>query len=181
MDTVMIEPLTTGDKVVNNNDSTDYLDSQLKIAQHEEDSDACFDEYQYGDGDDGQGCPDLDTSMKECLEIFRLYLNNRFEEANKMASKWEKHSIYYTLIKSLMSFLPAFLMIEKAEVESCRRQLSRSLSLVNRKRKQNSIVESLSSFMWKVNYDDFTEEEVHAELIFAEIKLFYMMLAFVEK
>ncbi|CAG2181634.1 unnamed protein product, partial [Oppiella nova] len=51
-------------------------------------------------------------------------------------------------------------------------------NLCQKFRKSLSITSSVSKYLWKPNYNDYTEEEIHAELIHAENLLITALLTF---
>ena len=58
--------------------------------------------------------------------------------------------------------------------------LSQACDTINRFRKKTTLVDSLGKMLRKPDYDTYTDMEVHAELVFAEILLLKATLTFCE-
>lgn len=89
-------------------------------------------------------------------------------------------SMYHALGNSVFSFLQAMLTFEQQHIAEASDALKKSLTVCNKYRKKNSLGESLGKIVKKPNYDQYTEEECHAELCYAESLLLKALLTFME-
>lgn len=88
--------------------------------------------------------------------------------------------MYHAVGYAVFSFLEAILTFEHERIVAASKALKHSLVVCGRLRKKNSIGESLGKMVKKINYDQYTEEEAHAELCHAECLLLKAMLTFME-
>ena len=58
--------------------------------------------------------------------------------------------------------------------------LEQALITIGRFRKKSSVISNLGRFFWQINYCDFTDLEVHAELCFAEVLLLQSVLNLIQ-
>lgn len=89
-------------------------------------------------------------------------------------------SMYHAVGHSVFAFLEAMLTFEHDHIVNAIKALKSSLIVCNKFRKRNTIGESLGKMVKKNNYDQYTEEEAHAELCYAECLLLRAMLTFME-
>lgn len=90
------------------------------------------------------------------------------------------NSMYHAVGYSVFSFLEAVLTFEHQRVACASKALKHSLVVCGKYRKKNTIGESLGKMVKKANYDQYTEEEAHAELCHAECLLLKALLTFME-
>lgn len=88
--------------------------------------------------------------------------------------------MYHAVGHSVFAFLEAMLTFEHDHIVNAIKALKSSLIVCNKFRKKNTIGESLGKMVKKNNYDQYTEEEAHAELCYAECLLLRAMLTFME-
>lgn len=89
-------------------------------------------------------------------------------------------SMYHALGHSVFAFLEAILTFENEHIVEAVKALKHSLVVCNRYRKKNTIGESLGKIVKKINYEQYTEVEAHAELCHAECLLLKSILTFME-
>jgi hypothetical protein len=123
---------------------------------------------------------DLDKALNEAKISIDYFFNNRFEEAHSMLKPYAHCSMYHAVGNSVFSFLEAMLTFEQQHINEALDALKLCLNVCNRYRKKNTITESIGKTFKKINYDQYTELEVHAELCSAEALLLKAMLTFVE-
>lgn len=119
---------------------------------------------------------DLIADINESKEILKLFLNNKHEEAAKRVTARAEKSIYSALALGTLHFLKAFVTFDPTDIAAAVATLKRSTALCNRRRKKVS----LKSKMGKKNYNSYTEEEVHAELCYAECLLIRGVITFIQ-
>lgn len=88
--------------------------------------------------------------------------------------------MYHSLGTCVFAFLEAMLTFEQEHIAHASESLKKCLNVCNRYRKKTTITESIGKMVKKQNYDSYTEEEVHAELCYAESLLLKAMLTFME-
>lgn len=141
------------------------------------------DESDFVDAD--ENLPPLGKDFAATIEDARLavhyFFNNDFLQARKILEPHSKTSMYHALGVSVFEFLEAFLTFEPQQIEKASLALRQTRDVCNKYRHKNSITRTLGKMVGtRTNYDSFTEEQVHAELCFAEGLLLKAMLSFVE-
>ncbi|KAJ8950273.1 hypothetical protein NQ318_021128 [Aromia moschata] len=102
---------------------------------------------------------------------------DEFQDAEDISSNV---SMYHSMGHSVFLFLEAILTFERQSIVNASRALKQSLIICNKFRKKNTIGESLGKMVKKTNFEQYTEEEAHAELCHAECLLLKSMLTFME-
>lgn len=123
---------------------------------------------------------DLDTAIMEAKKAIHYFFNNDFDEARKLLEPWANSSIYHSLGTSVFAFLEAILTFEQKHIEKASETLKQCMSVCSKHRKHVSITQNIGKMVKKINYDAYTNEEVHAELCYAEFLLLKSMLTFME-
>ncbi|GBM98299.1 Tetratricopeptide repeat protein 39B [Araneus ventricosus] len=122
------------------------------------------------------GLPSLDESIKEAKLSLDLFLQNKFAAALDSLVPWSHISTYHALGKGTMLFMQALLTMESKEIEKAAEALKQAVDVCQRKRKKHTV----SRVIRRPDYNLYTEEEVHAELCYAECLLLTAVLTFVE-
>lgn len=123
---------------------------------------------------------DLRTSIEECTMALNLVLNNKFSEALDLLKPWSKDSMYHALGYSSILVMQATMTFEHKDIQTGMATIKEALQTCQRFRKRNSVVESISSLMSKQSADSLKEEEMHAEICYAESLLQKATLTFVQ-
>ncbi|KAM9329017.1 tetratricopeptide repeat protein 39B-like [Gastrophryne carolinensis] len=123
---------------------------------------------------------DLRSAIEECSLALNLFLNNRFSDALELLRPWAKESMYHALGYSTILVLQAAMTFEPQDIQLGISTMKEALHTCQRFRKRNSVVESLSNLMSKQTGDQLSEEEMHAELCYAECLLQKAVLTFVQ-
>uniref|UniRef100_A0A4W3JUK4 Tetratricopeptide repeat protein 39B n=1 Tax=Callorhinchus milii TaxID=7868 RepID=A0A4W3JUK4_CALMI len=105
--------------------------------------------------------PRLWNSIPQCLRRFLPFL----------LQGRSKTSMYHALGYSTMHAMQAAMTFEQQDILSAIATMKEALHTCQRYRKKNSVVESLSSLVSKQGTDQLTEEEMHAEMCYAECLL----------
>ncbi|KPP64569.1 tetratricopeptide repeat protein 39B-like, partial [Scleropages formosus] len=122
---------------------------------------------------------DLKTSLEECTIALNLVLNNRFSEALDLLKPWAKDSMYHALGYSSILVMQAAMTFEHKDIQTAMATIKEALQTCQRFRKRNTVVESISSLVSK-QADSLKEEEMHAEICYAECLLQKATLTFVQ-
>ncbi|UXI18046.1 hypothetical protein NH340_JMT03989 [Sarcoptes scabiei] len=124
---------------------------------------------------DGLG-PSLEESLIDIDRLLHMALDNRFHEAYEGTTKWAECSLYHALGRCTLSFLKGCLTLERDEIQIALENLRNSL-VVCEKFKRHS---SLTRYVWRPNYNNYTDVEIHSELCYAETLLMIALLTFLE-
>ncbi|CAL8082014.1 unnamed protein product [Orchesella dallaii] len=146
-------------------------------------SDSDCDEEAFHDASEDIARPeamDLPCAIDEAKLAMDLFMNNKFDEARTLIRPWARTSMYHALGHGTFQFLEAVLTFEPQHIEAASESLEQSVEVCNRYRKKTTVYESIGKIMKKTNYDALSEEEIHAELCYAECLLLRAVLTFVE-
>ncbi|XP_072373159.1 tetratricopeptide repeat protein 39B isoform X3 [Scyliorhinus torazame] len=114
---------------------------------------------------------DLKSALDECNIALSLFLSNKFSEALDLLRPWSKNSMYHALGYSTMHAMQAAMTFEQHDILAAIGTMKDALQTCQRFRKKNSVVESLSHLVSRQDSDRLTEEEMHAEMCYAECLL----------
>ncbi|GFO11311.1 tetratricopeptide repeat protein 39b [Plakobranchus ocellatus] len=128
----------------------------------------------------GPSIMDLDSSISEADLALAMFFNNRFTEARDRMQPWVDQSMYHALGYGTILYIQAVMTFDMADIETAIEAIKKSVIMCNRLRKKTSIISSITKMNSKVNYDEFTEEEIHAELCYAECLLIRAFLTFIQ-
>ncbi|XP_063042670.1 tetratricopeptide repeat protein 39B-like [Engraulis encrasicolus] len=123
---------------------------------------------------------DLQTSIEECTMALNLVLNNKFSEALDLLKPWAKDSMYHALGYSSILVMQAAMTFEHSDIQAAMTTIKDALQTCQRFKKRSSVVGSLSSLVTKQSPDNLKEEEMHADLCYAECLLQKATLTFVQ-
>ncbi|XP_030050019.1 tetratricopeptide repeat protein 39B isoform X3 [Microcaecilia unicolor] len=123
---------------------------------------------------------DLTCSLEECTMALNLFLNNKFSEALNLLRPWSKDSMYHALGYSTILVMQAMMTFEQQDIQTGMSTMKEALQTCQRFRKKNSVVESLSNLVTRQMGEQFSEEEMHAEICYAECLLQKASLTFVQ-
>ncbi|XP_040002273.1 tetratricopeptide repeat protein 39B-like isoform X2 [Xiphias gladius] len=124
---------------------------------------------------------DLETALKECSTALDLFLNNRFADALAFLKPWKSQSMYHAMGYSSMLVMQAGMTFDPKDMDAAMMSLNESLQTCQRFRKKTGIVETLTSLWYRQPADNLTEEELHAELCYAEVLLQKAALTFLDE
>ncbi|XP_048359254.1 tetratricopeptide repeat protein 39B isoform X3 [Sphaerodactylus townsendi] len=123
---------------------------------------------------------DLKCALEECTMALNLFLNNKFSEALELLRPWSKGSMYHALGYSTILVMQAAMTFEQQDIQMGIATMKEALQTCQKFRKRNTVVESLSSLVSKQTVDQMSEEEMHAEICYAECLLQKAALTFVQ-
>ncbi|KAM9857002.1 tetratricopeptide repeat protein 39B-like [Aulostomus maculatus] len=124
---------------------------------------------------------DLETALKECNVALNLFLNNRFADALGLLKPWKTQSMYHAMGYSSILVMQAGMTFDPNDMNAAMTSLGESLQTCQRFRKKTGILESLASFWYRQPTENLTEEEMHAELCYAEVLLQKAALTFLDE
>uniref|UniRef100_A0A7N9AR79 Tetratricopeptide repeat protein 39B n=1 Tax=Mastacembelus armatus TaxID=205130 RepID=A0A7N9AR79_9TELE len=121
---------------------------------------------------------DSNPTVSETQCALNLVLNNRFSEALDLLRPWWRDSMYHALGYSSILVMQATMTFEHRDIQVAMATIKEALHTCHRFRKKNSVVGSLSSLISKQS--NLQEEEMHAEICYAECLLQKATLTFVQ-
>ncbi|XP_029362593.1 tetratricopeptide repeat protein 39B-like [Echeneis naucrates] len=124
---------------------------------------------------------DLETSLKECSTALDLFLNNRFSDALALLKPWKSQSMYHSMGYSSILVMQAGMTFEPKDVDAAMTSLRESLQTCQRFRRKTGIVETLTNLWYRQPAERLTEDEMHAELCYAEVLLQKAALTFLDE
>uniref|UniRef100_A0A672YQZ2 Tetratricopeptide repeat domain 39B n=1 Tax=Sphaeramia orbicularis TaxID=375764 RepID=A0A672YQZ2_9TELE len=116
-----------------------------------------------------------------CPITLQLFLNNRFADALALLKPWKNQSMYHAMGYSSILVMQAGMTFEPKDMEAAMTSLRESLQTCQRFRKKTGIVETLTSLWYRQPAENLTEEEMHAELCYAEVLLQKASLTFLDE
>ncbi|XP_060093247.1 tetratricopeptide repeat protein 39B isoform X2 [Heteronotia binoei] len=123
---------------------------------------------------------DLKCALEECTMALNLFLNNKFSEALELLRPWSKDSMYHALGYSTILVMQAAMTFEQQDIQIGLATMKEALQTCQKFRKRNTVVESLSSLVSKQSVEQLSDEEMHAEICYAECLLQKAALTFVQ-
>ncbi|CAK9819949.1 Tetratricopeptide repeat protein 39B [Anthophora plagiata] len=123
---------------------------------------------------------DLDTAIMDAKKATYYFFNNDFEAARKIMEPWATSSMYHSLGTCVFASIEAFLTFEQKLIDKAAGLIKQCMSVCSKQRKHVTLTQNIGKMVKKTNYDDYTIEEVHAELCYAESLLLRALLTFVE-
>ncbi|XP_010586238.2 tetratricopeptide repeat protein 39B isoform X2 [Loxodonta africana] len=122
----------------------------------------------------------LKTGLEECEIALNLFLSNKFSDALELLRPWAKDSMYHALGYSTIVVLQAVMTFEQQDIQNGVSAMKDALQTCQRYRKKSTVVESFSSLLSRGSLEQLTEEEMHAEICYAECLLQKAALTFVQ-
>ncbi|KAM7394376.1 hypothetical protein PAMP_021183 [Pampus punctatissimus] len=124
---------------------------------------------------------DLETALKECSTALELFLNNRFADALALLKPWKNQSMYHAMGYSSILVMQAGMTFDPKDMNAAMTSLRESLQTCQRFRKKTGIAETLANLWYRQPVEELTEEEMHAELCYAEVLLQKAALTFLDE
>ncbi|GMS84540.1 hypothetical protein PENTCL1PPCAC_6715, partial [Pristionchus entomophagus] len=123
---------------------------------------------------------DLIDTMREAQTTFNLFLNNRFELAEERMTTLAHTSIYHAVGLNTIRLIKATMTCEKTALEEAVSTCKSALILIDGRRMKWTTLDTIYSFgYWtKPKAIAATDEELHAELCYAETLMFRSLLTF---
>ncbi|XP_046440648.1 tetratricopeptide repeat protein 39B-like [Daphnia pulex] len=122
----------------------------------------------------------LETAIDHCREALDLFFDNKLTEAKAIMEPWSETSYYHALGNSVLAFLQAILTFEQRDIGVALDLVKQSIEISNQYRRKTTLTESFGRILKRTDYNLYTEEQIHAELCFAESMLLKAVLTFTE-
>nr|XP_040139737.1 tetratricopeptide repeat protein 39B [Ictidomys tridecemlineatus] len=123
---------------------------------------------------------DLKSGLEECAVALNLFLSNRFTDALELLRPGAKESMYHALGYSTIVVLQAVMTFEQQDIQKGISAMKDALQTCQKYRKKCTVVESFSSLLSRGSLEQLSEEEMHAEICYAECLLQKAALTFVQ-
>uniref|UniRef100_F7IFJ2 Tetratricopeptide repeat protein 39B n=1 Tax=Callithrix jacchus TaxID=9483 RepID=F7IFJ2_CALJA len=123
---------------------------------------------------------DLKSGLEECAVALNLFLSNKFTDALELLRPWAKESMYHALGYSTIVVLQAVLTFEQQDIQNGISAMKDALQTCQKYRKKYTVVDSFSSLLSRGSLEQLSEEEMHAEICYAECLLQKAALTFVQ-
>ncbi|OCT85005.1 tetratricopeptide repeat protein 39A isoform X3 [Xenopus laevis] len=132
------------------------------------------------DAGGGQMNSNLKTSLSECMEALDLFLSNNFQQALDQLQAKSKDSMYHALTYATMLEMQAMMTFDPQDILNAGNTMKDAQAVCQRYRKKSTVVDSFNSLVHRQSLDQFTEEEIHAEVCYAECLLQRAALTFLQ-
>ncbi|CAO4365651.1 unnamed protein product [Caenorhabditis nigoni] len=117
----------------------------------------------------------LDT-IAETQITLNLFMNNKFELAEERMAELYDKSMYHSMGYTCILFIKAVMTVNKQDMEKAAEACKMSVEVIERFRERRSIKETI--FGATAKGKKMTDEELHAELCYAQMLLIRAMLTF---
>lgn len=130
----------------------------------------------HDDDDDDNEAADLTEALQEAATVLKLALNNELVKALDICSRKAHKELYASLITAALSFLRASLTLNQADLKAAVLAINQSFEVSSRRRRKHSMV---MRFIYRPNYNNYSDYEIHAELVHAESLLLLALVSFI--
>ena len=151
-------------------DAQDSFVESVSAVEEVQDGEEESDELDTSEG--FQDVPSLEEGLKTATESLNLFLANKFDKAVKRSAAGRENSMYHSISYSTITSLQAMMTLCATDVQAALEAAKKSVNVSKRFRRKQSVL------AWKKQ--PYTQEELHAELIFAEGLLLHAVLTFLE-
>ncbi|XP_032266221.1 tetratricopeptide repeat protein 39B-like [Phoca vitulina] len=121
----------------------------------------------------------LTSSLEECTTGLYLFLNNRFSEAIDLIHPWSKNSTYHALIYNILMVVKAILTFDPLDLQIGMTATKEALKTCNSFRRKSRMT-SFSHLVSKQGIKAIKEEELHAEVCYAECLILKSSITFIQ-
>ncbi|KAF6112051.1 tetratricopeptide repeat domain 39A [Phyllostomus discolor] len=129
---------------------------------------------------EGTAVSSLHEALDQCMIALDLFLTNQFSEALSYLKPRTKESMYHSLTYATILEMQAMMTFDPQDILLAGNMMKEAQLLCQRYRKKSSVTDSFSSLVHRPTMDQFTEEEIHAEVCYAECLLQRAALTFLQ-
>lgn len=86
--------------------------------------------------------------------------------------------MYASLAEATLSFLRAALTLEQTDLQAALASIQQSFEVSSRQRRKTSTAGMMMRFLYRTDYNTYTDDELHAELVHAESLLLLALISF---
>nr|XP_056700756.1 tetratricopeptide repeat protein 39A [Euleptes europaea] len=123
---------------------------------------------------------DLNAALSECMTAVDLFLNNKFQDALVFLQTKTKDSMYHALTYATILEMQAIMTFDSQDILNAGYTMKEAQALCQKFRKKSTVADSFNNLVHRQNIDHFTEEEIHAEICYAECLLQRAALVFLQ-
>ncbi|XP_063396738.1 tetratricopeptide repeat protein 39B-like isoform X1 [Mytilus trossulus] len=121
---------------------------------------------------------DLSDAIEQTSTALKLFLNNKFTDAKARMEPGSNNSMYHALGYGTILYIQAVMTFDMTDIEAAIQALKKSLHVCDRHRRKYSFTETITRSGMKPSL--LKEDEIHAELCYAECLLLRALLTFVQ-
>ncbi|KAL1238332.1 Tetratricopeptide repeat protein 39B [Trichinella spiralis] len=123
---------------------------------------------------------DLEISIEDTRHAVNLFFNNQFDEAVAYMEPKANESMYHSLGFATLSFIKAVMTCDEKDVNKAVGLTKIASSVCEKFRKPNNLTDRLVNLSISADENNYTQEQLHAELCYAEALLERALLTFVQ-
>ncbi|XP_026507594.1 tetratricopeptide repeat protein 39A [Terrapene carolina triunguis] len=123
---------------------------------------------------------DLNVALDECMMAVDLFLSNKFPEALASLQAKTKDSMYHALTYATILEMQAMMTFDAQDMLNAGNTMKEAQATCQKFRKKSTVADSFNSLVHRQNLEHFTEEEIHAEICYAECLLQRAALTFLQ-
>ncbi|XP_032623227.1 tetratricopeptide repeat protein 39A isoform X1 [Chelonoidis abingdonii] len=123
---------------------------------------------------------DLNVALDECMTAMDLFLSNKFPEALASLQAKTKDSMYHALTYATILEMQAMMTFDAQDMLNAGNTMKEAQATCQKFRKKLTVADSFNNLVHRQNLEHFTEEEIHAEICYAECLLQRAALTFLQ-
>ncbi|PKU35407.1 tetratricopeptide repeat protein hypothetical protein [Limosa lapponica baueri] len=123
---------------------------------------------------------DLNTALHECMAALDLFLNNKFSDALASLQAKTKDSMYHALTYATILEMQAMMTFDPQDILNAGNTMKEAQATCQKFRKKSTVADSINNLVHRQSLEHFTEEEIHAEICYAECLLQRAALTFLQ-
>ncbi|XP_041133482.1 tetratricopeptide repeat protein 39A-like isoform X2 [Polyodon spathula] len=124
--------------------------------------------------------PDLRIELDDCMAALDLFLSNNFAEALARLQSRTKDSMYHALTYATILEMQAMMTFDPQDILAAGNTMKDAQAVCQRFRRKSTMAGSFNSMINRQAGEQFTEEEIHAEVCYAECLLQRAALTFLQ-
>uniref|UniRef100_A0A8C4YGS7 Tetratricopeptide repeat domain 39A n=1 Tax=Gopherus evgoodei TaxID=1825980 RepID=A0A8C4YGS7_9SAUR len=128
----------------------------------------------------GVSASDLNVALDECMMAVDLFLSNKFPEALASLQAKTKDSMYHALTYATILEMQAMMTFDAQDMLNAGNTMKEAQAICQKFRKKLTVADSFNNLVHRQNLEHFTEEEIHAEICYAECLLHRAALTFLQ-
>ncbi|XP_050817637.1 tetratricopeptide repeat protein 39A isoform X4 [Gopherus flavomarginatus] len=129
---------------------------------------------------DLRSASDLNVALNECMTAVDLFLSNKFPEALASLQAKTKDSMYHALTYATILEMQAMMTFDAQDMLNAGNTMKEAQAICQKFRKKLTVADSFNNLVHRQNLEHFTEEEIHAEICYAECLLHRAALTFLQ-
>uniref|UniRef100_A0A8C4YH00 Tetratricopeptide repeat domain 39A n=1 Tax=Gopherus evgoodei TaxID=1825980 RepID=A0A8C4YH00_9SAUR len=122
----------------------------------------------------------LNVALDECMMAVDLFLSNKFPEALASLQAKTKDSMYHALTYATILEMQAMMTFDAQDMLNAGNTMKEAQAICQKFRKKLTVADSFNNLVHRQNLEHFTEEEIHAEICYAECLLHRAALTFLQ-